>query len=120
MTEYELLDYIASLMANFQTALALYFTIVTAYVVAAFIAGDRLTRLQLLIVNTCFAIAAGIVGSLTVLIFARFYSYAIQASVPDGAPLIDFRWSLGLLVFTVFVGCLVFMWSIRSKTKRHE
>ena len=45
MTEYELLDYTASLMANFQTTLALYFTIVTAYVVAAFIAGDRLTQL---------------------------------------------------------------------------
>jgi hypothetical protein len=120
MTEYELLDYIASLMANFQTALALFFTIVTAYVVAAFVAGDRLTRLQLLIVNACFAIAAGIVGSLTVLIFARFYSYAEQASVPDGAPLIDFRWPLGLLVFAVFAGCLVFMWSIRSKARRHD
>lgn len=120
MTEYELLDYIASLMANFQTALALYFTIVTAYVVAAFVAGDRLTRLQLAIVNACFVIAAGIVGSLTVLIFARFYSYAIRASIPDGAPLIDFRWPLGLLVFAVFIGCLVFMRSIRSKTKRDE
>jgi hypothetical protein len=119
VTEYELLDYTASLMANFQTALALYFTIVTAYVVAAFVAGDRLTRLQLHIVNSCFAIAAGIVGSLTVLIFARFYSYARQASVPDGAPLIDFRWPLGLLVLAVFVGCLVFMWSIRNNTKGH-
>ena len=119
MTEYELIDYIASLMANFQTALALYFTIVTAYVVAAFVAGDRLTRLQLFIVNACFVIAAGIVGSLTVLIFARFFSYATESSVPDGAPLIDFRWPLGLLVFAVLVGCLVFMWSIRSKIKRH-
>ena len=117
MTEYELLDYTASLMANFQTTLALYFTIVTAYVVAAFIAGDRLTQLQLLIVNTCFVITAGIVGSLTVLIFSRFYSYAKQASVPDGAPLIDFSWPLGLLVFVVFTGCLVFMWSSRSKLK---
>jgi hypothetical protein len=120
VTEYELLDYVSSLMANFQSALALYFTIVTAYVVAAFIAGDRLTRLQLLIVNTCFAIAVGIVGSLTVLIFARFYSYAIQVSVPEGAPVIDFRWPLGLLVLAVFIGCLVFMWSIRNKTKRYE
>jgi hypothetical protein len=120
VTEYELLDYIASLMANFQTALALYFTIVTAYVVAAFVAGDRLTWLQLFIVNACFVIAAGIVGSLTVLIFARFFSYATQAQVPDGAPLIDFRWPLGLLVFAVSIGCLIFMWSIRSKTKRDE
>jgi hypothetical protein len=117
VTEYELLDYIASLMANFQTSLALYFTIVTAYVVAAFIAGDRLTRLQLLIVNACFAIAAGIVGCLTVLLFSRFYSFAIQMSEVDGAPLVDFRWPLGLLVFAVFFGCLVFMWSIRSKSK---
>jgi len=119
VTEYELLDYIASLMANFQTGLALYFTIITAYVVAAFIAGDRLTRLQLFIVNACFVIAAGIVGSLTVLIFARFFSFAKQASVAEGAPLIDFRWPLGLLVFAVLIGCLVFMWSITSKANRH-
>jgi hypothetical protein len=116
VTEYELLDYTASLMGNFQTALALYFTIVAAYVVAAFIAGDRLTRLQLYIVNSCFAIAAGIVGSLSILIFARFYSFAIQSVVPDSAPIVDFKWPLGILIVAIFVGCLIFMWSIRSKT----
>ena len=63
-TEYELLDYTGTMMGNFQSALAFYFTIVTAYVIAA----DRLTRLQLYVVNTCFVIAASVVGYLTVAI----------------------------------------------------
>ena len=117
MSEYELLDYTATLMGNFQSALALYFTIVTAYVVAAFAAGDRLTRLQLHVVNACFFIASGIVGSLAVFIFARFYSFASQAAVPDRTLLIDYRWPLGILVLAVFSGCLIFMWSIRKNIR---
>lgn len=120
MTEYELLDYIASLMANFQTSLALYFTVVTAYVVAAFVAGSRLTTLQLFIVNACFAIAAGIIGTLTVLLFSRFFTFASQVSSVDGAPLVDFRLPLALLVGLVFIGCFVFMWSTRRDRKRQE
>lgn len=118
MTEYEFLDYTATLMGNFQTALTLYFTVVTAYVVTALIAGDRLTRLQLYVVNTCFVIAAGIVGYLTVAIWDRFFSFSIRTSVPDGtAAPVDFTWPLGILVAIIFVGCCTFMWSIRSRAK---
>ena len=106
------------MMGNFQSALTLYFTIVTAYVVAAFIAGNRLTRLQLCVVNACFVIAASVVGYLTVAIWDRFFAFASQNNVPDGtrAP-VDFTWPLGILVAIIFAGCLVFMWSVRSKQK---
>ena len=116
MSEYELLDYTATLMGNFQSALALYFTIVTAYVVAAFAVGDRLTRLQLTIVNACFVIASGIVGSLAVLTFARFFAFASKAVVPESTALVDYRWPLAILVLAVFSGCLLFMWSVRRNT----
>lgn len=118
MTEYELLDYTAAVMGNFQTALALYFTIVTAYVVAAFVAGARLTRLQLYVINTCFVIAAGVVGFLTVAIWNRFFSFAMRTRAYEGAgATVDFTWPLAMLVAIVFVGCFVFMWSIRSQAK---
>ena len=118
MSEYELLDYTGTLMGNFQSALTLYFTIVTAYVIAAFIAGTRLTRLQLYVVNICFVIAASVVGYLTVAIFDRFFAFASQNNVPDGtsAP-VDFTWPLGILVTIIFVGCIIFMWSVRNNEK---
>jgi hypothetical protein len=66
MTEYELSDYTSSIMGNFLTALTVYFSVVTVYVVAAFAAGSRLTKIQLVIVNTCFTVAAGELGSWTI------------------------------------------------------
>lgn len=115
MTEYELVDYAASTMSNFLSALTIYFSIVTAYVIAAFVAGSRLTRVQLAIVNLCFVVAAGVIGSLSVLIFARFYSIASQVAKPgDAVGPIDFTVPLGILEASVFIGCMVFMWSIRK------
>ncbi len=83
-------------------------------IVAAFIAGARLTKIQLLIVNTGFVITAGIVDYLVVAIFDRFFSFAVRANVPAGsASPVDFTIPLGILVTTIFAGCLVFMWSVR-------
>ena len=116
MSEYELADYTASLMSNFLSAITVYFSIITAYVVAAFASGTRLSTLQLVIVNAVFSIAAGIIGGLTYLIFKRFYHFAnlVNNELPD-TPLIDFSAPLGLLMVAMFVGCLVFMWSTRKK-----
>ena len=114
MTEYELSDYTATLMGNFLTALTVYFSVVTAYVVAAFVAGSRLSKTQLIIVNSCFTVAAGVVGLLTVLIFTRFFAYATQTPVPDGATEpVNFTTPLAILIIGVFVGCLIFMWDVR-------
>ena len=117
MTEYELADYAASVMSNFLSAIAIYFSIVTAYVVAAFVSGSRLSKLQLIIVNTAFTIAAGIMGSLSVLLFNRFVELARSAGQgPDDTPLVDFTIPLGVLVLAVYLGCLIFMWTVREKS----
>jgi hypothetical protein len=113
MTEYELADYASSIMGNFLTALTVYFSVVTAYVVAAFAAGSRLTRIQLLIVNTCFTVAAGVTGLLAVVIFYRFFAFATLAPNPDGTGPVDFTAPLAILVAGLYVGCLVFMWDVR-------
>lgn len=113
MTEYELSDYTSSIMGNFLTALTVYFSIITAYVVAAFAAGSRLTRNQLVIVNTCFAVAAGVIGLLTLLIFNRFFTFASQVPNPEGTDPVNFTVPLAILVTGLFVGCLIFMWDVR-------
>lgn len=115
MAEYELAAYTTSMMSNFLTALTIYFSIVTTYVVAAFVAGARLIKIQLAIVNLCFVIAAGIMGPMSVLIFMRFFSSATRVANGDGSigP-INFTAPLSILIAGVFIGCLVFMWSIRK------
>lgn len=114
--DYGLADYTSSLMSNFLAAITIYFSVVTAYVVAAFAAGDRLTKLQLAIVNACYGIAAMIMGSLSVLIFDRFFSFAKQMGNPEDAiEPVDLTLPLGLLVLIIFAGSLTFMWSVRKK-----
>ena len=118
MIDYGLADYAASVLSNFLSAITIYFSIATAYVIAAFTAGARLTRLQLVIVNTGFTIAAGTMGSLSVLLFSRFYELALQAQETDAqTPLFDFSIPIGALAVIVFLGCVLFMWSVRRTPK---
>ena len=117
MTVYELADYATSVMNNFLSATGIYFSVVTAYVVAAYTAGDRLSKLQLTIVNGTFTIAAGIMGLLSFLLFSRFYELVSQAGhVRGDTPLVDFSIPFGILVAIVFSGCLLFMWTVRRKS----
>ena len=117
MTEYEISDYTATIMGNFLTALTVYFSVVTAYVVAAFAAGSRLSKTQLVVINSCFTVAAGIVGLLTVLIFARFFAFATQTPEPVGvvSEPVNVTVPLVILIVGIYVGCLVFMWDIRRR-----
>ena len=119
MIDYELNTYAVAVMSNFLSGITIYFSIVTAYAVAAFVAGEKLTKLQLAIVNVSFTIAAGIMGILSVLFFSRFVELAKLAQETQIAvetPLVDFTYPLGVLVAAVYLGCLVFMWSIRRKS----
>jgi hypothetical protein len=116
MTEYELADYATSVMNNFLSAIAIYFSVVTAYIVAVYAAGNRLTKLQLSIVNVTFTIAASIMGLLSFLLFSRFFELASQAGESRGeTPLVDFSMPLGILVSIVYFGCILFMWTVRRK-----
>ena len=72
MSEFELSELAGTSMSNFLTSFTVFVSIVTAYVVAAFAAGRKLTRLQVSVVNTCFLIASGAMGLLSVGIFRVF------------------------------------------------
>ena len=57
MTEYEIADITASVISNFLTSLTVFLSIVCAYVISAFGAGKRLTKIQLSIINLCFVVS---------------------------------------------------------------
>jgi len=118
MTEYEVADYTASMMGNFLTAFTIFLTVITAYVIAAFIAGERMTGVQLLIINACFLVASSIVGFLVVTIFQRFYTFARMVENPAGTiEPVNLSVPLGILVIGIVVGCYVFMWATRRGTQ---
>ena len=117
MVDYELAEYAAAVMGNFLSAVAIYFSIITAYVVAAFSAGSRLTKLQLIIVNLSFTIAAGSIGSLSVLLFGRFYELAQRLQDSAGTVLVNYSYPMAVLAAIMYLGSLVFMWSVRRESR---
>ncbi len=118
MNEIELHGYAAALMGNFLSAMTIYFSVVTAYVVAAFTAGSRLTRVQLHILNLCYSIAALIFGVLSIAIFSRFFEIATRATdSTDNVVPVDFRVPLTVLIIVVFAGSHAFMWTVRRERR---
>jgi predicted anti-sigma-YlaC factor YlaD len=116
MTEYEVADLAASVMANFLTSLTVFLSIVSAYVISAFVAGERLSKVQLSIVNLCFLVSAGILGFIVVSLFRRFFGLAQAINVERGTiGSIDFTWPIGGLLAAIVFGSLVFMWNSRNK-----
>lgn len=115
MTEYEVASLAASVLSNFLTAFTVFLSFVSAYVVAAFSAGDRFTTLQLCIINACFLAAVSIVGYLVVSLYRRFYGLAQSIHVEQGwITAIDLSFPLALLLFAMISGCFIFMWNVRD------
>jgi hypothetical protein len=87
---------------------------VSAYVISAFGAGKRLTKIQLLIVNLCFLVSVGILGFLVVSLFRRFFALAQSIHVERGyVGAVDFTWPLSALLIAIVLGCFIFMWNVR-------
>lgn len=119
MDEYQLSDLASGQMSNFLTSFTVFVSIVTAYVVAAFAAGSRLTRLQLLTINFCFLLLACAIGLLSFLLFQRFLALVLsmqtlQTEVPQ-VPLIDFSWFIAALYVALILGSLIFMTNVRRQ-----
>jgi len=119
MNVYEVSELTMVQMSNFLTAFSVFLSVATAYIVAAYVVGTKLTRLQLAIVNCCFFIAATILGYLTSASFRVFYIWAtLNAEGPvarsaDGPLLVDFTWPLAALLCVIVVGSFVFKYSVR-------
>lgn len=118
VTEYELADLTGAAMSNFLTSFTVFVSIVTAYVIAAFTAGKRLSKQQVYVVNTCFLMASGAIGLLSVLIFQVFLrrARALGESEIAGPVTLDFTWVVATLYLVLVCGSLFFMRNVRQTT----
>ena len=116
MSEYELADIAGVPMGNFLASFTVFISIVTAYVVAAFTAGKRLSTVQVTVVNICFLIAAGAIGSLSILIFQAFLrrAQALGESEVASPVTVDFTWAVIVLYVILICASLIFMRSVRT------
>ena len=121
MSAYEIAEITASNMSNFLTTFSVFLSVATAYLVAAFLVGKKLSSLQLTIVNGSYLISAAILGYLVSANFRVFYIWA--SSDPKGLVanstikpfLVDFTWPLTLLLVVIVIGSLTFMFSVRNR-----
>ncbi len=117
MTEYELIDAIASFNTSAVTALGVYLTLTSGYLVVAYLVGEKLTRSQVLIVSCLYlASASFFVFAITVWL-QRSSEFVAELEALN--PTRDF--SNNLLIPIVVGGisalgiaaCLKFMWDVR-------
>ena len=117
MTEAELVEHLMAWFAQISGDADRYFTLVSAYLIVAYLVGNKLSLLQLSIINTLYVLWTGgiIVGS-----FSAVESLGI---IEDRLALLnsDFDGSRGVTgvynVIAVYLGgvlaSLIFMWSVR-------
>ena len=112
MTEYESAELTFSLVGYGMTALALYFTIVSGYLIGAYMVGARLLRSQVLIVTSLFIVFESI------LVFGS-YSFFEAATRFGGSSSDSIEYWLGPVIAIAEVigifGALKFMYDIRHE-----
>jgi hypothetical protein len=125
MTEVEMLELTgsalevtAAFMSNYATHVGIYLSLVFGYCVAAYAAGDKLTRFQVIVASIMFFAAAELQASLMymwiknsqeVLIFFAEINPALKGRGEFGA-----RQILGVSIIQFgILASLAFMWSVR-------
>jgi hypothetical protein len=125
MTEVEMLDLTASylevtaeFLGNYATHVGIYLSLVFGYCVVAYIAGDKLTRFQVIVASVMFVAAAELQASLMYMWVAN--TQEVLRSVAEINPLIEGKGDFGARkVFGMSViqlgilASLAFMWSVR-------
>lgn len=117
MTEYELVDVTATYSSNFAVIFTVYLTLVSGYLVSAFVAGTKLSSVQVSILNVGFIISAGLLAfsALGAGIIRVHYTIELLELAAD-APHRPLLW-LFLSLFILMVGGVLtsvyFMWNVR-------
>jgi len=120
MTEYELLDLLAGSIDSMYDSVALYLSIVSGYLLVAYLAGNKLTWVQTVIISVLFVAGAGLQGwGLLTYQLANEEYMAAKAMI---SPLTEYQQGIansggGKIIASVMatgvVAALYFMWSVR-------
>lgn len=118
MTEYELVDNAMSYFNAALTAFGMYITVISGYVIAAFVAGERLNSAQVWIVNVLFVCTASAFTIATVACYSRMSMYAVRMLELDpNRASTNTEYAAGSIAVIQILGiaaCLYFMWSSRQ------
>lgn len=117
MTEYERAELTFSLIGYGMTAMALYFTVVSGYLIGAYMVGAELSKSQVWIVTSLFVVFA------TSLVFATFSFLSEATSVGEGPTNPMNYWIapiLGLAETAGIAASLKFMFDIRRDAQTLE
>jgi hypothetical protein len=115
MTEYEISDIAGNAFGNGMNSFTVFFSIVTAYLVAAHTAGKSLSTTQIVIVNMCYVVAAAFFGTFTTVAFMRGAELTreVQFGVNEkiGSD-VGWMWITAIIIL-VITASFCFMWSVR-------
>lgn len=120
MTEYELLDVMEAINGNSITATGVYFSVLTAYLLVAYIAGNQLTKYQAIFINIVFVFynfialsnLAGMINTRMGL-YERLIEMSGEAKVVSDEALVAMISVFILMRLLLVVGAMGFMWQVR-------
>ena len=120
MTEYEIMDLAETINGNSITATGVYFSILTAYLLVAYFAGDKLTKYQVAFINLVF-IFYNLVAAINLFSMVRVRLDLSERLLEMSGEARLFSHEAGIVIISVFVlmrlmlvlGALVFMWQVR-------
>ena len=117
MTEYDYAELISSYGSQGGTFFAIWITIVSGYLIVAFLAGGRLDRSQVTILNTFYIMVSilvvyGIYGSFTT---QAYYAYQLKLIAPESPQRMNqfMTWGITIPLILGVFAALKFMWDIR-------
>ena len=117
MTEYELVDAIASFNSNMYSWATFYMTALSAYLIAAYLLGAKFTRSQTIIINTSFVAfsALGIFAIRGSGMRCLEFEAEVMAINPERefALTSEVLWVVSSLLLLGIFACLKFMWDVR-------
>ena len=117
MTEYELAELMGSVSGDSLVFIPIYLTVISAYLVVAWLVGSKLTQSQVILVNSLFIGAALVFLSAWNVRIEVAYSYQkeLLAINPVRHPIVN-PWlqpSVYVMSLVTITACLKFMWDIR-------
>jgi len=120
MTEYELLDVMETINGNSITATGVYFSILTAYLLVAYIAGNQLTKYQVMFINVVF-IFYNLIASMNLAMMIRTRMGLSERLIEMSGETKVVSDEVGIVLISVFilmrimlvVGAMGFMWQVR-------
>ena len=117
MTEAELVEAWGLFLGNSQTGLGLYLSLLTGYLIIAYLVGEKLTRSQVLIVSILYFFANSMISLWFFAWWSRALEFAMEAKQlnPDRqvANSQGITLSITAFLFMAIVASLYFMWSVR-------